>query len=961
MRHSRYGILQMMLAGIVGLFALLQSAHADAPFRNHRFHHFATLCPASGRTVFIGNSITNMHEWQEAFGSNSVLNRGVSGAVSDEIVDNLESYIIDHPAKVFLMIGTNDLGTQGMLYPEYPFQRIQRIVNRIQRESPATEIYVQSILPTTNGLRTADNIQRTNAMLKAYCQEAGVQYIDLYSRMVQAGTASMPSNYTYDNLHCTAMAYSAWCKAIEEQVGLASQYPANTQNKNNGLSGAYGMRLTCFAQLPVRSTDILMFGDELQHGGEWAELLGNANVKSRGAGWGYPGPDLSTLRSYTAGVLNGRTDNEAPAKIFLYAGTADLNAGTAVATVATNYETWVKDIKAKAPTSEIYIEALLPNSAAATNTDRYQPFNEQLRLIAERQGATFVDTYTPMVSGNNARSNYFQGNYLNGIGYAAMAEVLAPYVGNCSPLTVEQAQKNLELNTARNAVGQKLSQLESLHFGTTVGCYPNSAREELETAIGEAYTVLAKGSEASVEELEAQQTALAQALAAIMPTIVQPTVSTEGDEHWYTFCSTLRGARYIHANGVGSALTGGGQTNFARMMWKFVQRTDGSLDIVCRADGSYMSPTAAFNTSVTTTGQQPNAGWTLKPSSTPGMFIVVSGTVELNQTNLSGNPIYNWSSGQSGADITDTGCQFTIEDVTGTEPTEEPVDNTPGLITSLDDLQTGWYRMAHSANAAFSSFYNADALTGRYVYNGANEYRQNATNSYPLFLQPSAEKPNEGDATYYIRVERNGSNFYVQSADGHYLKTNATASRTAQDVTAFSYDSSNQSFGVGRYWVYFPSLEHIMGMSSNAAFATNRFKVYSVVPEDEGLEAWSVSIAGAANASEVINDTRITCNSTALSGLNKVYNGGHFFLQKGTIPERSDFTAPSVANKQTVIDIDATAHSIRISYESIPDAVTSPDALPSKDAKVYDPTGRPIGRYTRGLHITKRGKYLRKE
>lgn len=73
-------------------------------------------------------------------------------------------------------------------------------------------------------------------------------------------------------------------------------------------------------------------------------------------------------------------------------------------------------------------------------------FHDNFYSIAKRQGATFVDTYTPMVTGNSQRAEYFSGNYLNGIGYAAMAEVLAAHVGDCAPLTVEQARKNLALN-----------------------------------------------------------------------------------------------------------------------------------------------------------------------------------------------------------------------------------------------------------------------------------------------------------------------------------------------------------------------------------------------------------------------------------------------------------------------------------------------------------------------------------
>ena len=46
------------------LLAGLSTALADGPFRNHRYDAFKVLkTSTSDNIVFIGNSITNMHEW----------------------------------------------------------------------------------------------------------------------------------------------------------------------------------------------------------------------------------------------------------------------------------------------------------------------------------------------------------------------------------------------------------------------------------------------------------------------------------------------------------------------------------------------------------------------------------------------------------------------------------------------------------------------------------------------------------------------------------------------------------------------------------------------------------------------------------------------------------------------------------------------------------------------------------
>lgn len=945
-----------LLFSMVALFVAATMCYADDPFRRHRENHFATIVPEDEHIVFIGNSITNMFEWREGFGSANVLNRGISGAYTDEVINNLESYIVGKPKKIFLMIGTNDLGTNGINTPEYPSARVRKIVNRIRRELPETEVYVESILPSTSGLRTANNIKRTNELLVEICNETGATYIDLYNKMVGSNGENMPGTHTYDNLHLTAIGYSVWCKAIEGQVGLSSQFPKNTQNKNNGLSGANGMRLTCHAQMPVTANDVLMFGDEVQHGGEWGELLGNPNVKSRGVGWGYPGPDLATLLKFVNGTLKGRSDNQVPAKIFIYAGTSDLNnTNKTVATVVSDYKHLVDSIKKEAPGAELYLEAVIPNSSDATNTSRYIPFNNQIKSFAEEIGATFIDTYTPLA---DKRSEYFSGNYLNGVGYAAMAEILAPYVGNCNVLTVAKAKENLALNNARNALGSLISRIDDIKVGEGVGEYPESAISALEAPIEAAYRVLQKGTSATVAELTAQKNALEDALNGVMGSVNMPKASTDSEEFWYTFCSTLRGSRYLHANGANSGLTGGSASNTARMMWKFVLRADNTYDIINRADNSYISPVANFNAQIKTTATQPSKGWTLKASSTIGMFIISSGTVELNQTNLTNLPIYNWSSGNTGNDITDTGCQFTIKEVE-TDPISEGDDNTPGLVKSLDELQTGWYRIMHTKNAAYSSYYDENGLVGRYVFNKNDEYRQNATNSYPLSLQTSPSKPAADDATYYVRIVRNGNNFYTQSTDGHYLKTNATASRSTEQATVFTYDSSIQSFHIGSHWVYFPTLDNTMGMSSGAAFAANRFKVYSVFHDNSvDLEPWEVKMTGTTNASEVINDTRISCTNSTLKGISKVYNGGFFFLKKGVVPVQGDFQPDAVSGKTAQITVDENQKAILVNY-TVPTAIETITETPSAEL-FYDLSGRRATPQQKGIRIGQNGKKILK-
>ena len=76
------------------------------------------------------------------------------------------------------MIGTNDLGTSGINNAAHVAGNARLIIDYIQKTSPETEIYVQSILPSR--LRNLELQQETNDSLKNICRDFEVTYIDLW-------------------------------------------------------------------------------------------------------------------------------------------------------------------------------------------------------------------------------------------------------------------------------------------------------------------------------------------------------------------------------------------------------------------------------------------------------------------------------------------------------------------------------------------------------------------------------------------------------------------------------------------------------------------------------------------------------------------------------------------------------------------------------------------------------------
>ena len=138
-------------------------------------------------------------------------------------------------------------------------------------------------------------------------------------------------------------------------------------------------------------------------------------------------------------------------------------------------------------------------------------------------------------------------------------------------------------------------------------------------------------------------------------------------DRWYTFCTPLRENRFTQSNGVGQGMTGTTVTTpTAAMQWKFVER-DGepeTFDIINRADNSYISPVPGDGAQLSTSSARPAAGWKLGDAQTEGFHIIYSGETQLHQGG-SGNDYktLNYGYWYGSYNITDDGCQFTIEEI----------------------------------------------------------------------------------------------------------------------------------------------------------------------------------------------------------------------------------------------------------------------------------------------------------
>jgi len=181
---------------------------------------FASQPDTKNEIIFLGNSITEGGDWKGLFPDINAVNRGISGDVTDGILNRLDEVTSSQPKKIFLMIGTNDLARGRSV--QYVSDHCRKIIENILRKSPNTELYIQSVLPTNpniggrfSGHKSKKNeILAVNKKLKAMSIELKIKYIDLHGPFSNS-KGFLKSKYTHDGLHLSDAGYGKWKSFIQ--------------------------------------------------------------------------------------------------------------------------------------------------------------------------------------------------------------------------------------------------------------------------------------------------------------------------------------------------------------------------------------------------------------------------------------------------------------------------------------------------------------------------------------------------------------------------------------------------------------------------------------------------------------------------------------------------------------------------------------------------------------------------
>jgi lysophospholipase L1-like esterase len=207
-------------------FASAQTTPGDSTYRPNSFviktEQFRSYPNASTDIIFLGNSITAGTDWNELLGITTAKNRGISGDITFGILARLDEVTEGHPAKVFILIGINDI--QHNTPDSIIVSNYKKIIQRIKSASPTTKIYFQTLLPVNNEFTQFKNhynkdehILYVNSELKKIASEEKITLIDLHPHFLNA-EKKLEKKYTMDGLHLNAAGYTVWASLLKPWI-----------------------------------------------------------------------------------------------------------------------------------------------------------------------------------------------------------------------------------------------------------------------------------------------------------------------------------------------------------------------------------------------------------------------------------------------------------------------------------------------------------------------------------------------------------------------------------------------------------------------------------------------------------------------------------------------------------------------------------------------------------------------
>lgn len=151
---------------------------------------------------FIGDSLTDGYDVKKFYPQYNVVNRGIAGDTTFGVEKRMKQSVYDvHPKVATLLIGANNFDSM--------FENYSKILDCFKNNAPSTKVVLLSLTSMTydwarNNQKAIDN----NVRIKAYADEYGFTFVDLFNPLLDPETNELKKSYTIDGGHFTEEGYT---------------------------------------------------------------------------------------------------------------------------------------------------------------------------------------------------------------------------------------------------------------------------------------------------------------------------------------------------------------------------------------------------------------------------------------------------------------------------------------------------------------------------------------------------------------------------------------------------------------------------------------------------------------------------------------------------------------------------------------------------------------------------------
>lgn len=182
-----------------------------------------------GQILFVGSSLMEffpINELQQILEKQYIIyNRGIGGYVTTELLDSMEECIFElEPSKIFINIGTNDIGSMEVEYTkEKLLENYNEVLTQIGERLPKCKVYVMAYYPCNpkadfegidKGMKemffkTRNNasILEANAGVEELAKKHGYEFINVNEGLMDE-EGNLKEEYAIDGVHMFANGYS---------------------------------------------------------------------------------------------------------------------------------------------------------------------------------------------------------------------------------------------------------------------------------------------------------------------------------------------------------------------------------------------------------------------------------------------------------------------------------------------------------------------------------------------------------------------------------------------------------------------------------------------------------------------------------------------------------------------------------------------------------------------------------